>query len=185
MLAFEIDCGMAEEVRIESIRIASDGSGDEPVEIARVVLWEDANGDRILSPGLDRMIAVTDGPFSADNGILNLAGLTEVIPPGERRVWFLTIHLWGWSAAGKNFQLFFDVAAKDSPIQVVGVSGPIRPTGGLVIAPHAWVDPLVGSSGTQREDSALGLCGGSVAGHPLSFWSFVVLANLAVFWKRR
>jgi len=175
ILQFEARVEGPQGVKIEQLRIHALGTGNAPKDVSRAMLWKD---------GIP--IAILENPFAADP-IEAVFTLAETISPGGAHVYLLTYDLVGWDDAGKTFQAYFDV---DSASVVAKTVAPpsetaLAPNGTLVMGPEIRVQPLVGSSGTDAEQTAVGSCSGFVvSARGAGLWIVALLA-LGLLWRRR
>ncbi|MBI2930505.1 MAG: hypothetical protein HYY16_02545, partial [Planctomycetes bacterium] len=90
-----------EHVRIDSLRVTGTGTGDEAAHISGVRLYHDVNGNGLLDPDIDVLLA---GPmtYPVDDGAITFQGLNQVVPAGESRDWIVTYSLAGNAPIGST-----------------------------------------------------------------------------------
>ncbi|MGB9619937.1 MAG: S8 family serine peptidase, partial [Armatimonadota bacterium] len=100
-----------ENIRVDSITLSANGTGDDLADISSVELWLDVNGDGIVqSPG-DTLLA--SGTYSADNGWVKLAPAAGYVLPSMMPVDFLVSYTMSGSGnAGDTYS--FQVVDIDS-----------------------------------------------------------------------
>ncbi len=111
LLAFDVRADGSKPVLVEQAMMRVWGRAFDPSDIARAVLWRNA-----------RAIAQTE---RIGAGSL-LFEIRETIDPGVTEIWTVTFDFAGWSAAEKDFQLFFDLRTGTPPFRAT-----VAPTGGV------------------------------------------------------
>ena len=84
MLAADVKVpAYTESLVVTSLQLTASGSGDDKVDVIKVVVWED-NGDGSFNASQDKAIA--DGRYSSNNGALVLEGSITVAPNSTTRL---------------------------------------------------------------------------------------------------
>ncbi|MBI2930591.1 MAG: hypothetical protein HYY16_02980 [Planctomycetes bacterium] len=180
MATFRLSAGGLEPVLVQQVRVTASGTGHEGRDVSRATLWEDTDGDESLSEA-DRRVGVAQLPYSAEDGSATFL-LSETIPAGAMRLWFVSYSFSGLAAEGTTFQTSFNVKSAPLPILATGAASglSITPQGNVVSGPVVVVGHLFGSSGK----TASGACGLAVPARHAA-WPAAVLALLALLIARR
>jgi MYXO-CTERM domain-containing protein len=99
----------AEAVEIGRLRVRASGTGDEPLHVARVRLWRDANQNGLVDAG--DVALGSPSSFASDDGELVFAFPVETIPVSATRAWLVTYDLAGTASGGETFRLSVPDAA--------------------------------------------------------------------------
>jgi hypothetical protein len=116
MLHLQLATGAGGAVRIESLTVRGTGTGNEASGVDAVKLWEDADGDGVLSVG-DRALGTAQA-YVVDEGTVTFGGLSETIGASSVRLWLVTYDFDAGAMAGEDYRAEWssngDMTAKDA-----------------------------------------------------------------------